>query len=348
MSHLSTPKVSILLPNYNTRPFLQSRMDSIVNQTYKNWELIIVDCHSNDGAWEFFKSFEGSSYDIQMKQIPREGIYKTINACLASASGEYIYIATSDDTMREDCLEKMVLALEDHQECGLAHCCLTIIDEEGRPSRIVWDNFLPQKFHKETISKMHVRQAPWDGLLYFGLGSIYTSLTQLLIRRDVFKKVGEFKSDWGSIGDVEWCMRVALNYNTLHVPEYLATWRKHDKQATPKKVDTLKNCQLRVSIVQSVFEDCRDNNVDLYKMIKSANLLDFYLYELFTKLLAQNSSIFNKSSIILKYAFSYPRLLIRKIVEKIRFFMGDKNYMGPDDVYRIEGLVQKLGFIASD
>lgn len=51
------PLVSILLPNLNTRPFLEERMATILNQTYTNWELIIADSYSDDGSWEYLKEF---------------------------------------------------------------------------------------------------------------------------------------------------------------------------------------------------------------------------------------------------------------------------------------------------
>ena len=52
----STPKVSILLPNLNNRRYLDERIDCILNQTFTDWELVIVDNYSDDGAWEFFRN----------------------------------------------------------------------------------------------------------------------------------------------------------------------------------------------------------------------------------------------------------------------------------------------------
>ena len=61
-------------------------------------------------------------------QLPRKGIYDAINKCIESASGKYVYIATSDDLMTTDCLSIMVNTLEEYPECGICHCCLSIID----------------------------------------------------------------------------------------------------------------------------------------------------------------------------------------------------------------------------
>ena len=105
------PIVSICLPNLNTRRYLPARMESILGQTLTDWELIVCDSHSDDGAWEYFRQFK-SDPRVMLAQVPREGIYAGWNECLRRAQGEYIYMATSDDTCRPELLEKLVSELE--------------------------------------------------------------------------------------------------------------------------------------------------------------------------------------------------------------------------------------------
>ncbi len=105
------PLVSICLPNLNNRRFLEPRMESIMAQTMADWELIVCDSYSDDGAWEYFQAFAGDQR-VQLHQVPREGIYAGWNECLRRACGKYVYIATSDDTMAPECLEKLSAALE--------------------------------------------------------------------------------------------------------------------------------------------------------------------------------------------------------------------------------------------
>lgn len=226
------PKVSILLPTLNTLSFLEERFNTILNQTFQDWEVIVVDGYSDDGSWELIQTYAGKDSRIYISQAPREGVYAGINCCLDQAHGDYIYIATSDDTMTPDCLEKMVAALETHPNCDIAHCCLSIIDEIGRPAQKQWHSWSKVRFFGEHIDQQHIRLAPHDGILYCALGTVYASLTQLLIRRNVFAKVGNFSTDFGSHGDFEWGLRVGLASNTIHIPYYLATWRVHSKQAT--------------------------------------------------------------------------------------------------------------------
>jgi glycosyltransferase involved in cell wall biosynthesis len=226
-------KVSILLPNLNNREYLEARIQSIWDQTLKNWELIIVDSYSNDGAWEYFQSCAQKDKRIKIYQSRERGIYNNFNKCIQYAKGEYIYFATSDDTMCYNALEKMVQALDENPGCDLAHCKLKIIDQHDEVSKDKnWNNFYIVSYFGDLINRKHIRQAPHDGVLHFCGITVYTSLTQLLIRRSLFQQIGLFIPNYGAVADFEWELRATLLSHTVHVPEYLATWRLHSNQAT--------------------------------------------------------------------------------------------------------------------
>jgi GT2 family glycosyltransferase len=180
---------------------------------------------------------------MRISQTPRQGVYAGFNDSIQLARGEYVYIATSDDTMSPDFLEKMVAALDKNPGCGLAHCCLNFVDEHGvkissghSSDKITggrsWDDWVTTRFFGDWIKKYHMRPRGHDAVVALALKTVYLSVTQLLVRRDLFELTGMFESRWGSFGDFEWQMRAALATKTVHVPEYLATWRFHPRQAS--------------------------------------------------------------------------------------------------------------------
>lgn len=228
------PKVSICIPNLNNRPYLPERFETIFNQTFQDLELIVCDNHSEDGAWEFFQEQAARDKRIRISQAPREGLYTNWNNCIRQARGEHVYIATSDDTMSPDFLEKMVAALDKNPGCGVAHCCLDFIDEHGVKisSGHCWDNWCTTRFFGDWNKKYHVRPRGHDAVVALALKTVYLSVTQILVRRDLFDLTGMYENRWGSFGDFEWQMRAALATKTVHVPEYLATWRFHPQQAS--------------------------------------------------------------------------------------------------------------------
>ena len=230
---MNSPLVSICLPNLNTFPYLQERVETILAQTYSNWELIVIDSYSDDGSWEFFQRLAREDSRVAISQAPR-GLYQCWNQCIEKARGEYVYIATSDDTMAPDCLEKMLTALEDHPECDLAQCSLFAIDGQGRPlANESWrDATVFARGLPEWLERRHIRWAPYDGLLHLTGCMVSLSITQLLIRRSLFSVIGGFETRWGSIGDRNWEMKAGLVANTIYVPNTWATWRLHPANAS--------------------------------------------------------------------------------------------------------------------
>ena len=134
--------------------------------------------------------------------------------------------------MTPDCLETLVKTLDENTDCDLCQCKLSYIDENSvpLPEDQQW-SVRASKYLHDLLDRPHKRYAPHDGVLHFAL-MVYTSLTQLLIRKQLFDNIGYFKTGWGSMADFEWGMRASLLYNTVYVPKVLATWRKHPFQAT--------------------------------------------------------------------------------------------------------------------
>jgi glycosyltransferase involved in cell wall biosynthesis len=229
------PKVSICVPNLNTRPFLAERFETIFKQSFRDWELLVYDSYSEDGAWEYIQELAGSERRMRIWQGPRQGTPGSWNPCIHEARGEFVYIATSDDAMAPDCLEKLVAALEQHKDCDLAHCPLVVVDEAGAPlaePRWPQGTTFAQGLG-ELLHRPHIRRAPYDGLLHLTGYHVYLSITQLLIRRTLFSRVGGFPSQWKAASDFNWEMKAGLVANTIHVPDTWATWRRHAQQATP-------------------------------------------------------------------------------------------------------------------
>jgi glycosyltransferase involved in cell wall biosynthesis len=315
-----TPVVSICMPHLNSRPFTEERMDTILRQTLSDWKLIVVDSNSDDGSREILKRYAEGEPRIRIVDGPRDGIYTNLNRALTLCTGEYVYIATSDDTMTSDCLEEMVKALEQNPNCGVAHCCLEITDEHGIPvrSEVAWENWLQQKYFGEWIHIPHVRQAPHDGLLHFGFYSIYTSLTQLLVRRRVFEELGLFRTDCSPHADFEWGMRIGLNENVVHVPRKLATWRRHTQQAT--QLDQMVRNDARGEyrrLVREALKSLKTRQPTLAKALKKSELHRFHLAsEVRARKLLAGSNL-NQFLVMGVFALRHPVYSVRWLFHKL-------------------------------
>jgi len=227
---MSTPLVSICLPNLNHRRFLPERMESILSQTLQDWELIVCDSYSDDGSWEFFQTFKGDPR-IHLHQVPRDGLYAGWNECLRRCRGRYVYIATSDDGMRSDALEKFVEPLELHPDVHIAVCDYEKVDQENRvlaKSKGPFDEFIASHCRTHCIRKSHT-----EFLMHACAVTIWFSMNSVLFRRTVLDQAGYFRVDQKSFADVEWTLRASLTSDVAVIPEKLVSWRKYTGQATP-------------------------------------------------------------------------------------------------------------------
>lgn len=264
-------EVSILMPTLNSLRFLEERIESIRSQTLEKWELLVADSHSDDGTWETLQDHQQRDTRFRLFRVPREGVYRAINFLLERAKGRYIYIATSDDTMSSHCLAHMRGMLDRHPDCDICHSSLKVIDAEGNEIEGWWRERPATKYFGDLENKTHIRYAPHDGILHICLSTVYGSLTQLLVRRSAFEKIGVFRSDWGPSGDFEWGMRAGIMCNTIHTPEVLATWRIHEKQLTRKP-----RGDLLTKMTKAALPYLEEEYPELYRSIDLKRLLSYY------------------------------------------------------------------------
>lgn len=228
----TTPLISIILPTLNTVRFLPARLESIFSQTMRDWELLVVDSYSNDGSWEMLTAAANQDARISCWQTP-PGLYQAWNFGLSMAKGKYVYFATADDTMREDCLAIMSRALETHSNCDICDSILRLIDIEGNEINENNGVYPPQhRLYDFPCDKVHIRQAPHDYFLHLGGMTVYTSITQIMIRKNLFEATGPFPTVFSICGDYCWGIGASLQANVIFIPEKIASWRIHPEQAT--------------------------------------------------------------------------------------------------------------------
>ena len=111
-------EVSVLMTVYNAENFLEKSISSIINQTFKNWELIIVDDYSNDRSLKIIKKFKKKNIKT-FKLNKKLGRTKSLNYGLNKCSGKYVAILDADDFSKKNRLEKQYNFLKKNNDCGL-------------------------------------------------------------------------------------------------------------------------------------------------------------------------------------------------------------------------------------
>ena len=161
------PKVSVLLPVYNAQDYLDQAIRSILNQSYTNFELVIVNDGSTDDSLELIQRYESLDDRIVLLSKKNSGIVDALNEGLNVAKGEYIARMDSDDISYQDRLDKQVKVFVEQPGVDLVYSGTTLIDKNGdivcpswRPNlertlkNLEINNFIPHPtvmFSKETV-----------------------------------------------------------------------------------------------------------------------------------------------------------------------------------------------------
>lgn len=204
------PLVSIIMPAYNAEKTIKESIESVLTQTYQNWELLIV----NDGSKDNTSSVVSSYDDVRIKLIEQVngGVANARNNGLQKAQGEYIAFLDSDDLWTIDKLEKQINYFQENIEVGLVYtdrkCFFENVDKafdcEYKESIDIDDNYL--------------RLLIYD----------YIATLTVMIKREVIVNVGLFDKELFGTEDWDLWIRIAKKYKIGHLKERLAYYREHD------------------------------------------------------------------------------------------------------------------------
>lgn len=129
------PLVSIIMPVYNAEKTLKDAVNSVLEQAYQKWELVIIDDGSSDGSYRMIRDFSDiDSRIISMRNEKNTGVSETRNKGIASAKGDWIAFLDSDDRWLPDKLEKQIKVIYKKTDASLIYTGSSFLDNEGRKS----------------------------------------------------------------------------------------------------------------------------------------------------------------------------------------------------------------------
>jgi glycosyltransferase involved in cell wall biosynthesis len=208
------PKVSIVIPAYNAMKYLPETVESVFQQTFNDYEVIIV----NDGSQDNIESWFAELNHPKARLITQknQGLSGARNTGIINSQGEYVALLDADDLWVPTKLEKQVKLLDQSTEAGLIYTWMALIDEKGLPTG--------RLFSAEDEGRI------WEKLLEFnvvGCGSVP------LIRRSCFDKVGLFDRNLRSyVEDWDLWLRMAPYYDFKVVKEPLVFYRQLSSSAS--------------------------------------------------------------------------------------------------------------------
>jgi glycosyltransferase involved in cell wall biosynthesis len=206
------PRISVVIPTYNRSKLLRKTVQSVLDQTYKDYEILVVNNSSTDDTKEMLESLKDPR--IHILDIQNQGVIaKSRNLGMRSAQGEYIAFLDDDDLWLPEKLEKQTAYLEEHPEYDLVYTPVWTIDENDA--------------RKEYLK---IKRDPVDGRIFYELvrGNYISTLT-VMIRKTLLSDIGLFSEDPAlrSIEDYDYWLRIALKKQIGFIDEPLALYRVH-------------------------------------------------------------------------------------------------------------------------
>ena len=209
MNQKKMPLVSVIIPSYNHVDYVEEAVLSVVNQTYENIELIVLDDGSTDGSIELLKALS-EQYGFSLVVKANEGLSATLNLGIELSNGRYICVCASDDILVLDKIEKQVAFMEENYQYMMAY---------GQKV-----NFYPDGTKRPIKNSCYKSGYVFKDLLLF---NFFIPPVSVIYRREVFDAVGGFDTDLAA-EDVDMFLRIASRFEIGFQDDYFYYYRVHD------------------------------------------------------------------------------------------------------------------------
>lgn len=219
------PLVSVIIPNYNHARYLEQRLDSVLNQTYQNFEVIILDDHSTDNSLEVINRYKDNPHikQIVVNETNSGSTFKQWDKGIHLATGEIIWIAESDDYCELNMLEELVGAMI-KKDCILVFSSYVIVDERGLHA---------SKAHGTYFYSGSNFVSKW-----MSTGCIVSNASGAIFKRSALSHSIDEYMTFKQCGDYMFWVMIATQGYVAYVSKNLTYWRIHNSSVTPKNISS--------------------------------------------------------------------------------------------------------------
>lgn len=192
---------SVIIPTFNRKPFLKKAIDSVLDQNYQNFELIVVDDGSNDNTDKLISSYKDKRLTCLRQN--NTGVSSARNKGLKAAKGDFIAFLDSDDWWESNKLQRALDHISEFSDISIFHT------EE------VW-------FRKGKLLTQKQKHKKPSGEVYKNaLPICCISISTVLIKKEVFSDIGTFDESFEACEDYDFWLRATAKYKVKLIPEYL-------------------------------------------------------------------------------------------------------------------------------
>jgi len=211
--YIDMPLVSVIVPSYNHEAYIEECISSVINQTYRHIELIVIDDGSSDRSREILERLQ-KQYGFALEFQENQGVSKTLNKAIRRyAHGKYISCLASDDFIMPDKVDRQVGFLEENPHIDMVFGKVYMVDEK---SQIIKDKTIFEPFDEP------VKQIPFELLIE----NNRVPAPSVMMRREIWEKCGGFNENT-MIEDFDLWLKIAYQGSIVYLDDYFAYYRWH-------------------------------------------------------------------------------------------------------------------------
>ncbi len=291
-----TPKISVVMPVYNEEKFLEKAIESILNQTFTDFEFIIIDDGSIDDSSKIIKSFNDTR--IKFFQSENKGMVNQFNFGIVNSSSPLIARMDADDIAEENRFEIQLNTLLEHPEIQVIGSNVLFIDENDSP---ICEKRYPE-FHKEIEFMMPIESSVCH--------------PSVIIRKEIFDKIGFYKSDYDYAADHELFLNLVYHgYKFYNVQQTLLKYRPRFMRSDKSRMEDSNAISYRLGIDYLSNLDINSSSKQIkYSYYFRMGLLEYY-----------RGSISNSRRYFFKAALNKKLKILKILRYLIVSILGQKN-----------------------
>ena len=268
------PLISVIIPVYNVEAYLRQCLDSVINQSYRNLEIICVEDCSTDNSLEILKEYAQKDSRIKVLQNKKNmGLGLTRNEGIKIAKGEYIHFLDSDDWIKSTLYEKFVDLILKHGDLDVFRFGSICFDETKQK---YFDNYYLPDYIKNKIVNINTNP---EFLTYWE-----PSAWAKIINTDFIRKNNLYYNNYRCLEDIEYSLYLAVKAETIYYsPETLLVYRKNRKNSLmEKRLDFLENIikdtETAISLSKNLSESGQNYLLNFIYFHLISNTLDCYYF----------------------------------------------------------------------
>jgi glycosyltransferase involved in cell wall biosynthesis len=220
------PSVSVIVPNYNHSRYLPQRIESILGQTYQDFELILMDDCSTDDSLQILERYRGHPKvsGILYNQTNSGSTFRQWNKGVAQARGDYIWIAESDDWAEPDFLQTLIAVLENNPEVGIAYAQSRIIDSDGKQVCLWTEINNNPLFKNDFVLNGHTLL-----IEHMAFMNVIPNASAVVFRKKFFGSSSKNTTNYKLVGDWIFWINMLQLCKVAHVASPLNYFRTHSQ-----------------------------------------------------------------------------------------------------------------------